>query len=180
MVGVLEVQIIIRIVMKGLKNIKPHVYYISAAIISIILYYGYDIDILPLFINTLIIVFIGNFLISLRPLIKESLNKEKPPEVEGESAIITHLIHIIETSVDDEGDYNMEEDYKKPVSLDTFIGDMTDAEFAQFLNKDKYGNDNPDKEAILNLLKAIGGKAGFESKEKLIYIKLAELKKQDK
>lgn len=160
--------------MKGLKNIKPHVYYISAAIISIILYYGYDIDILPLFINTLIIVFIGNFLISLRPLIKESVKKEDVPK--AEPTIITHWIHTIEASMDEPENYDVEEEYMRTINLDTFIGNMSDAEFTQFLNKDVYGNDNPDKEAILNLLKAIEGKAGFENKEKLIYIKLAELK----
>lgn len=161
--------------MEKFKKIKPYVYYISAAIISIILYYGYSIDILPLFINTLILIFIGNFLIALSPLIKEKINKEEPPKHTSESPITTHWTHVIYYK-DYDSVEDIEDEYNSNINLESFIGSMSDTEFIEFLNKDVYGNDNPDKDAILNLLDLIKGKAGFESKEKLIYIKLAELK----
>lgn len=65
--------------------------------------------------------------------------------------------------------------YEDVIDLENFIKPMNAVEFLDFLNKDKYGNDNPDKQAILNLLSLIKDKPGFEEKERLIYMKLSSL-----
>ncbi len=62
------------------------------------------------------------------------------------------------------------------VAIDSLVGNMSDDEFYLFLSKDRYGGDKPDKEAILNLLEQIKGVPMYESKEKIIYKKLQEIK----
>lgn len=62
------------------------------------------------------------------------------------------------------------------VAIDSLVGNMSDDEFYLFLSKDRYGGDKPDKEAILNLLEQIKGLQQYESKEKIIYKKLQEIK----
>lgn len=67
------------------------------------------------------------------------------------------------------------EEYLVISDVDNLVKPMDDYEFIQFLNKDRYGGDNPDKEAILNLLEIIKGRDGYDTKEKIIYMKLASL-----
>lgn len=62
------------------------------------------------------------------------------------------------------------------ISFKNLVAPMSDDEFYKFLSKDKYGGDTPDKEAILNLLEQLKGNPEYESKEKLIYKKLQEIK----
>jgi hypothetical protein len=62
------------------------------------------------------------------------------------------------------------------LELDNLVGSMSDDEFYIFLSKDRYGEVKPDREAILNLLEIIKGDPAYESKEKIIYKKLQELK----
>ena len=62
------------------------------------------------------------------------------------------------------------------VAIDSLVGNMSDDEFYIFLSKDRYGGDKPDREAILNLLEQIKGVPMYESKEKIIYKKLQEIK----
>ncbi len=62
------------------------------------------------------------------------------------------------------------------ITIDSLVGNMSDDEFYIFLSKDRYGGDKPDREAILNLLEQIKGVPMYESKEKIIYKKLQEIK----
>ncbi len=62
------------------------------------------------------------------------------------------------------------------ISLENLVGYMSDDEFYIFLSKDRYGGNKPDREAILNLLEQIKGIPRYESKEKIIYKKLQEIK----
>lgn len=61
------------------------------------------------------------------------------------------------------------------LDLENIVGKMNNEEFSQFLDRDGYGNYNPNKKAILNLLNLIKDKKGFEEKEQIIYKKLANL-----
>jgi hypothetical protein len=70
----------------------------------------------------------------------------------------------------------VEVDLREQLELDNLVGNMSDDEFYIFLSKDRYGGDKPDREAILNLLKMIKGNPNYESKEKIIYKKLQEIK----
>lgn len=66
------------------------------------------------------------------------------------------------------------------LSLDNFIKPMNDVEFLEFLSKDRYGNTNPEKDSILNLLQMILNQPGYEHKEKLIYQYLHSITKINK
>lgn len=61
------------------------------------------------------------------------------------------------------------------LELENIVGKMDNKEFSDFLDRDGYGNYNPNKKAILNLLNLIKDKKGFEEKEKIIYQKLSNL-----
>jgi hypothetical protein len=69
-----------------------------------------------------------------------------------------------------------EAELEEQLELDNLVGKMSDDEFYIFLSKDKYGGVKPDREAILNLLEMIKGDPAYESKEKIIYKKLQEIK----
>lgn len=68
--------------------------------------------------------------------------------------------------------------YDDPSAFETYYRELTDVgrlifpmsenEFVRFLHKDKYGNDDIDKDSILSLLNLILNKKGFEDKEYII------------
>lgn len=59
--------------------------------------------------------------------------------------------------------------YLDMININKLIYPMSDKEFWEFINTDKYGNRGTDKIGLLNLLHMIMSKRGFESKETLIY-----------
>ena len=62
------------------------------------------------------------------------------------------------------------------ISIDKLILPMSDDEFYLFLSKGRYGEGKPENDAILHLLDQIKGDPKYESKEKIIYKKLQEIK----
>lgn len=62
------------------------------------------------------------------------------------------------------------------ISIDKIVLPMSDDEFYLFISKGRYGDDKPEKGAILHLLDQIKGDPRYESKEKIIYKKLQEIK----
>jgi hypothetical protein len=83
--------------------------------------------------------------------------------------------------LDDDGDievhpYKTVQELEEELRLENLIKPMSDNEFYLFLSRDRYGDDKPDRDAILNLLEQIKGVPEYESKEKIIYKKLQEIK----
>ena len=63
----------------------------------------------------------------------------------------------------------MESLYLDIIRIENLIYPMSDKEFWEFINTDKYGNRGTDIAGLLNLLTMIISKEGYESKELLIY-----------
>lgn len=63
----------------------------------------------------------------------------------------------------------MESLYLDTIRIENLIYPMSDKEFWEFINTDKYGNRGTDIVGLLNLLTMIISKDGYESKELLIY-----------
>lgn len=63
----------------------------------------------------------------------------------------------------------MEALYSDMINIGRLINPMTDGEFWEFINTDKYGNKGTDREGLANLLSMIISRLGYESKELLIY-----------
>ena len=63
----------------------------------------------------------------------------------------------------------MEALYFDIINVGRLIDPMTDREFWEFINTDKYGNRGTDLAGLLNLLDIIISRKGYESKEALIY-----------
>lgn len=63
----------------------------------------------------------------------------------------------------------MEDFYLDTIRIENLIYPMSDKEFWEFINTDKYGNRGTDIVGLLNLLTMIISKDGYESKELLIY-----------
>lgn len=63
----------------------------------------------------------------------------------------------------------MESFYLDTIRVENLIYPMSDKEFWEFINTDKYGNRGTDIVGLLNLLTMIISKNGYESKELLIY-----------
>ena len=72
--------------------------------------------------------------------------------------------------------YKTVQELEEELRLENLIKPMSDDEFYLFLSRDRYGDDKPDRDAILNLLEQIKGVPEYESKEKIIYKKLQEIK----
>lgn len=69
-----------------------------------------------------------------------------------------------------------EEELEEQISIENLVLPMSDDEFYLFLSKGRYGDDKPEKGAILHLLEQIKDDPRCESKEKTIYKKLQEIK----
>lgn len=61
------------------------------------------------------------------------------------------------------------------INIHSLLFNMSNEEFEKFIALDEYGNENPNKEYILNLLEMISSECGFEEKEKIIYNKLINM-----
>lgn len=67
-------------------------------------------------------------------------------------------------------------EFEDSIRIENMIGNMSDDEFYSFISTDRYGGDNADVGAILNLLEKIKSIPMYESKEKIIYKKLKEIR----
>jgi hypothetical protein len=113
-------------------------------------------------IATIIISMLGTLLFSTADSLVSKLPEELLVEPPAES-----IEYVPAKSVDE---------LEESISVGNLVKNMTDDEFFLFLSMDRYGQTKPDKDAILNLLDIIKGDPNYESKEKIIYKKLQQIK----
>ena len=110
---------------------------------------------------SIFIVFVGRLIFSVADVFIEQL----PDELLEDVAVI----------VPDVPTKTIEE-LEQCLEMDNLVLPMSDDEFYLFLSKGRYGQSAPEKGAILHLLEQIKGDPRYESKEKIIYKKLQEIK----
>ena len=108
---------------------------------------------------TIFIVFIGWLISAVTDTLIAKLPKELV-EDEPESVVPAKTISELE----------------ELISIDKIVLPMSDDEFYLFISKGRYGDDKPEKGAILHLLDQIKGDPRYESKEKKKKKKLQEIK----
>ncbi len=96
------------------------------------------------------------------------------------ASIIYILFPLSENSAECVSETLSEEDADRILLIENIVKPMNEQEFWDFLDRDGYGNKNPDEKAILNLLEMIKSIDGYKDKEILIYKKLESLKNGQK